>query len=101
MIMNALNGVKSDYYPERITKADKDFFKKFDLKDLKFSVKVKHIHKIDKKTNSNSISVFGYENKEKHPIYVSKNVVKKKMLIYYQEKKKERDTMFLSKILIH
>ena len=84
MIMNALNGVKSDYHPERITKADKDFFKKFDLKDLKFSVKVKHIHKIDKKTNSNSISVFGYENKEKHPIYVSKNVVKKKMLIYYQ-----------------
>ena len=49
MIMNALNGVKSDYHPERITKADKDFFEKFDLKDLKFSVKVKHIHKIDKK----------------------------------------------------
>ena len=41
MIMNALNGVKSDYHPERITKADKDFFKKFDLKDLRYSQKLK------------------------------------------------------------
>ena len=37
----------------------------------KFPVKIRDIHKIEKK-NSISISVFGYENKEKHPIYVSK-----------------------------
>ena len=30
-----------------------------------------------------SISIFGYENKEKHPIYVSKIGVKKHILIYY------------------
>ena len=33
------------------------------------------------------ISVFVYKNKEKHPEYVSKNVVKKNMLIYYSQEK--------------
>ena len=55
----------------RITKADKDFAKKFDFKDIKFPIKVRDIHKIEK-TNSSGISVFGYENKEKHPTCVSK-----------------------------
>ena len=32
---------------------------------------MRDIHKIEKK-NSISISIYGYENKEKHPIYVSK-----------------------------
>ena len=35
-------------------------------------------------TNFQFISVFGYENKEKHPIYISKkNVMEKNTLIYY------------------
>ena len=53
-----------------------------DFKDVKFLVRNREIHKIEK-NNSIDISVFGYENKEKHPIDVSKNVVKKNMLIYY------------------
>ena len=65
--MNAANGVQS----ARITKADKDFSKSLDFKDIKFPVKVRDINKIEKK-NSIGISAFGYENKEKHPIYVSK-----------------------------
>ena len=40
------------------------------------------MHKIGKK-DSIDITFFGYENKEKHLSYVSKNVVKKNMLIYY------------------
>ena len=78
IIMNALNGVNivrylnpANKYPARITKADKDFAKKLDFKDIKFPVKIRGIHKIEKKT-SIGISVFGYENNEKHPIYVSK-----------------------------
>ena len=67
MITNAVNGVQS----ARITKADKDFSKSLDFKDIKFPVKVRDINKIEKK-NSIGISAFGYENKEKHPIYVSK-----------------------------
>ena len=55
----------------KITKADKDFGKRPDFKDIKFPVKVKDNHKIEK-MNSIGISVFGYENKEKYPIYVSK-----------------------------
>ena len=55
----------------RITKCDKDFAKKLDFKDIKFPIKVRDIHKIEKK-NSISINVFGYQIKEKHPIHVSK-----------------------------
>ena len=68
--------------PARFTKADKDFAKILDFKDIKFPVKIIGIHKIEKK-NSIGISVFGYENKERHPYMYQKNVVKKNMLIYY------------------
>ena len=54
---------------KRITKADIDFAKKINFKDIKFPVKVRRIQKIEI-NNSISISVFGYENKEKHPIYI-------------------------------
>ena len=70
MIMNALN--PADRTPARITKADKEFAKKLDFKDIKFPVKLRDIHKIEKK-NSMGISGFGYQ----------KGVVKKNILIYY------------------
>ena len=47
----------------RITKAVEDFAKKLDFKDKKFTVKVRDIHKIEKK-NSIGISVFCYKNNE-------------------------------------
>ena len=53
------------------------------FEDIKFPVKTRHIHKIEKKKKRIGISVFGYESKVKYPIYVSKNVVKINMLIYY------------------
>ena len=61
----------ADHNPKRIPKADKDFAKRLDFNDRKFPVKIRDIHKTEKK-NSIDISVFGYENKEKHPVYVSK-----------------------------
>ena len=61
----------ADCKPARIKKSDKDFAKNFDFEDLKFPVRVRDIRKIEKK-NSINISVFALENKEKHPIYVSK-----------------------------
>ena len=33
-----------NHHPERITKADKDFAKKIDFKDIKFSNKIGYIH---------------------------------------------------------
>ena len=61
----------ANHHPVRIDKADKDFVKRLDFKDIKFLLKTKGIHKIEK-TNSIAISVFGYEKKVKYPIYVSK-----------------------------
>ena len=45
--------------------------KKLNFKDIKFPVEVRE-YIILKKKNSIGVSIFGYENKEKHPIYVSK-----------------------------
>ena len=67
----------ADRNPARITKANKDFAKKLDFEDIKFPVEVRDIHKIEKK-NSIGISVFGYENKEKHLVYVSKHFCEEK-----------------------
>ena len=67
----------ADHHPARITKADKDFAKKLDFKGIKFPVKIRDIHKMEKK-NSIDISVFGYENKEKHPTCMSKKCYEEK-----------------------
>ena len=61
----------ADHHSARITKSDKDFVKKLDFKDIKFPVKNRDIHKIEK-NNYSGISAFGYENRVKYPIYVSK-----------------------------
>ena len=82
--------IHADRKPARITKADKDFAKKLDFKDMKFPVKTRDIHKIEKK-NSIDISVFGYKNKVKYLIYVSKKCCEDKhvdlLLIGEGEKK--------------
>ena len=67
----------ADHHPARITKADKDFAKMLDFKDIKIPVKIRDIYKIENK-NSIDISVFGYENNEKYPIYVSKKCCEEK-----------------------
>ena len=61
----------AEHHPARITKIDEILGDELDFEEVKFPVKIKDIHKI-KKTNSIAISVFGYENKRKHPIYITK-----------------------------
>ena len=39
----------ADHNPEKITKGDRDFAKKIGFKDIKFSVKIRDIHKIEQK----------------------------------------------------
>ena len=58
-----------------------------DFKYIRFPVKIGDIHKTEKR-NSISISVFGYENKEKHLIYESKNAVKKNLLLIQEGRKR-------------
>ena len=67
----------TNHHPARITKADKDFSKRLEFKEINFPVKITDIHKLEKK-NVMGISVFGYENKKKHPIYVSKECCEEK-----------------------
>ena len=42
----------ANHQPARIIKTDKDFAKKFDSKDIDFPVKIRDIHKIEKKTTN-------------------------------------------------
>ena len=58
-------------YPQRIKKVDKPYIEKLDYSGIEFPVGVKHYNKIEKQ-NSININVFGYENKQPYPIYVSK-----------------------------
>ena len=55
--------------PARIRNIDEILSDELDFDKIKFPVKTKDIHKIERK-NSTGISVFGYENKKKHPIYI-------------------------------
>ena len=65
----------ADHNPKRIARADKDFAKRLDFKDIKFPVKTRDIHKIGEKKNFIGISVFGCENEVKYPVYGSKKVL--------------------------
>ena len=65
------NQIFADHNPAKITNGDEDSAKWIYFKDNKFPVKTRGIHKIWKK-NSIGIGGFGYENKVKYPIFVSK-----------------------------
>ena len=73
----------ADYYPARIRKIEKWFGDETHFEDVKF------LHKIGKK-NSIGISVFGYENKEKYQLYVSRNTFKKTCRFIINKRKKQK-----------
>ena len=60
-----------DIHPERIKKSDKEYINKLDYSGIKFPVTIKQYNKIEKQNEIN-INVFGYENKQPYPIFVSK-----------------------------
>ena len=81
----------ADGNPARITKVDKEFAKKRDLKGIKFPVKIRDIHKIEK-NNCIGLRFFNYQNKEKNRIYVSKKCCKEKhvyLLLTEEEGKRQ------------
>ena len=57
--------------PQRIKKPDKSFVEKLNYDNIEFPVSIKQYNKIETQ-NSININVFGYENKQTYPIYVSK-----------------------------
>ena len=56
---------------QRIKKSDKAFVANLDYSGIEFPVTTKQHNKIEKQNEIN-INVFGYENKQKYPIHVSK-----------------------------
>ena len=57
--------------PQRIKKSDKEYVKNLDYSGIEFPVTTKQYNKIEKQNEIN-INVFGYENKQQYPIFVSK-----------------------------
>ena len=74
---------------QRIKKDDRQYIKNLDYQGIKFPVTIKQINKIEKQNNIR-INVFGYENKQPYPIYISKETFEDQMnllLITEDEKK--------------
>ena len=57
--------------PQRIKECDKKYVGKLDYSGIEFPVSVKQYNKIEKQNNIR-VNVFGYEEKQPYPIYVSK-----------------------------
>ena len=57
--------------PQRVKKKDRVKSKELDYEGIEFPVAVKDYNKVEKMNNIN-INVFGYENKQPFPIYISK-----------------------------
>ena len=60
-----------DRNPQRIKKSDREYIDRLDYNGIEFPVTIKQYNKIEKKNEIN-INVFGYEDKQPYPIYVSK-----------------------------
>ena len=60
-----------DKDPQRIKKSDKQYIDRLDYSGIEFPVTIKQYNKIEKQNEIN-INVFGYENKQPYPIFVSK-----------------------------
>ena len=58
-------------HPERIKKADNQYIEKLDYSGIEFPVSQKQYNKIEKQNNIR-INVFGYEERQPYPIYISK-----------------------------
>ena len=87
MMMNVLSGAWSDFYILQIIiqqyiKDLTKFFEKTCFQRHKISSQKRDIQKIEK-SNCISISAFGYENKNKYQIHMSKKIFSKDMLISY------------------
>ena len=56
--------------PQRIKKSDKEYVDKLDYSEIEFPVTIKQFNKIEKNNNIN-INIFGYEDKQPYPVYIS------------------------------
>ena len=71
--------------PQRIKKDDKQYIKNLDYQGIKFPLNSNQYNKVEKQ-NSIRINVFGYEEKQPFPIYVSKEKFENQMNLLLIEK---------------
>ena len=78
--------------PQRIKKSDKEILLQLDYEGTEFPVSVKDYSKLEWK-NTTNINVFGSENKQFYPIYVSKecNEDVLNLLLITKDEKKHQD----------
>ena len=86
----------ADHYAAGIRKVDKMFERELNFKDIKLSVKISDILKIEKK-NYIGISVFGFEIKVKYPVSVPRNTFKKHVDSLLLEGKDKRHYVLIKK----
>ena len=67
-----------DKNPQRIKKSDKEYVDNLNYNEIEFPITTKQYNKIEKQNDIN-INVFGYENKQPYPIYISKEKYKDHM----------------------
>ena len=65
-------------YPQSIKICDKEYVKNLDYRGIEFSVTVKQFNKIEKQNNI-TINIFGYEERQPYPIYITKEKFEKHM----------------------
>jgi len=80
-----------DKNPQRIKKDDKQYIEKLNYLSIEFPVSPKQYNKIEKQNNIN-INVFGYEEKQPFPIYVSKEKFEDQMNLLLSQKVKRNIT---------
>ena len=89
-----------DHNPRRNTKADRDFAVRLDFKDIKLPVKIKDIQKIGKKRITLALVFLAVKLKESIQSMHQKKCCNKKHVELLLIGEREKNTTFLSKILI-
>ena len=74
-----LNPMDKD--PQRIKKSDRKFVEQLNYDGIEFPVTIKQIKKIEQQNKIN-VNVFGYENKQPHPLFISKEKFEDHMEYY-------------------
>ena len=65
-------------HPERIKRTDREHAKELDYDGVEFPVKPKHYNRVERQ-NSIRINVFGYQDKQTFPIYITEETYEKEL----------------------
>ena len=83
-----------DSHSELIKRSDKHYLEKLDYSGIEFPIKINQYNKIEKQNEIN-INVFGYENKQPYPIYLSKEKYKNHMELLLITEKENKNYVLI------